>query len=84
LKLEDIDNVPITNTSWKDLIKYFFELKLRDEFYLESVIWYDSHLKLEEKTIFYRDFFFYKGFIFISDLLNDNNIFKTLEEAKDE
>jgi hypothetical protein len=49
LKLEDIDNVPIKNKFWKDLIKYFFELKFRDELNLDSVIWYNSHLKLVGK-----------------------------------
>ena len=83
LKLEDIDNVPIKNKFWKDLIKYFFELKFRDELNLDSVIWYNSHLKLEGKTIFYKELFD-KGILLIRDLLNDNNIFKTLEEVKDQ
>jgi hypothetical protein len=83
LKLEDIDNVPIKNKFWKDLIKYFFELKFRDELNLDSVIWYNSHLKLVGKTIFYKERFD-KGILLIRYLLNDNNIFKTLEELKDQ
>jgi hypothetical protein len=83
LKLEDIDNVPIKNKFWKELIKDFFELKFRDELNLDSVIWYDSHLKLEGKSIFYKELFD-KGILLIRDLLNDNNIFKTLEEDKDQ
>ena len=83
MKLEDIDNVPIKNKFWKELIKYFFELKFRDELNLDSVIWYDSHLKLEGKSIFYKELFD-KGILLIRDLLNDNNIFKTLEEDKDQ
>jgi len=80
LNLKDIDNVPIKNKFWKDLIKYFFELKFRDELNLDSVIWYNSHLKLD---VFYKELFD-KGVILIKDLLNDNNIFKTLKEVKDQ
>ena len=83
LKLEDIDNVPIKNKFWKDLIKYFFELKFRDELNLDSVIWYNSHLKLVGKTIFCKERFD-KGILLIRYPLNDNNIFKTLEELKDQ
>ena len=54
-----------------------------DELNLDSVIWYDSHLKLVGKTIFYKELFD-KGILLIRDLLNDNNIFKTLEEVKDQ
>ena len=42
---------------WKDLIKYFTELKFRDELNIDSVIWHDSHLNLEGKIIFYREHF---------------------------
>jgi hypothetical protein len=83
LKLEEIDNVPIKNKFWKDLIKYFFELKFRDELNLDSVIWYNSHLKLIGKNIFCKERFD-KGILLIRYLLNDNNIFKTLEELKDQ
>ena len=83
LKLEDIDNVPIKNKFWKDLIKYFFELKFRDELNLDSVIWYNSHLKLVGKNIFCKERFD-KGILLIRYLLNDNNIFKILEELKDQ
>ena len=58
-------------------------MKFKDELNLDSVIWYDSYLKLERKTIFYKELFD-KGIILIRDLLNDNNIFKTLEEDKDQ
>jgi hypothetical protein len=43
------------------------------------MIWFNSHLKLEGKTIFYKE-----RYILIRDLLNDNNIFKTLDEVKDQ
>jgi len=79
LKLEDIDNVPIKNKFWKDHIKYFFELKFRDELNLDSVIWYNSHL--EGETIFYKELFD-KGVILIRDLLNENNIRKHLKKLK--
>jgi hypothetical protein len=68
LKLEDIYNVLIKNKFWKDIIKYFFELKLGDELNLHSVIWYNSHLKLEGKTIFYQELFD-KGVILIRLIL---------------
>ena len=58
-------------------------MKFKNELNLDSVIWYDSYLKLERKTIFYKELFD-KGIILIRDLLNDNNIFKTLEEDKDQ
>ena len=58
-------------------------MKFEDELNLDSVIWYDSYLKLERKTIFYKELFD-KGILLIRDLLNDNNIFKTLEEDKDQ
>jgi hypothetical protein len=77
LELEGI--VPINNKVRQDLNKYFFELKFWDEFNQESMIWFNSHLKLEGKTIFYKE-----RYILIRDLLNDNNIFKTLDEVKDQ
>jgi hypothetical protein len=58
-------------------------LKFRDESNLDSAILFNLHLKLEGKTIFYRELFD-KGILLIRDLLNDNNIFKTLEEVKDQ
>ena len=82
MKLEDIDNAPIKNKFWKFLTKYFFELKFRDELNIDIVVWYNSHLKLEGKTIFYKELLI-KGVILIRDLLNDNNIYKTLKEVKD-
>ena len=67
----------------KDLIKYFFELKFRDELNIDSVIWHDSHLNPEGKIIFYRELFDKVGLL-MRDLLNDNNTYKTLEEVKDQ
>jgi len=40
-------------------------------------------LKLEGKTICYKELFD-KGIILIRDILNDNNIYETLEEVKDQ
>jgi hypothetical protein len=40
-------------------------------------------LKLEGKTIFYRERFD-QGVLLITDTLNDDSIFKTLEEVKDQ
>ena len=58
-------------------------MKFRNELNLDSVIWYNSHLKLEGKTIFYRERFD-QGVLLITDTLNDDSIFKTLEEVKDQ
>ena len=58
-------------------------MKFSNELNIDSVIWYNAYLKLEGKTIFYKELFD-KGVKRIRDLLNDNNIFKTLEEVKDQ
>ena len=58
-------------------------MKFRNELNLDSVIWYNSHLKLEGKTIFYRERFD-QVVLLIRDTLNDDSIFKTLEEVKDQ
>jgi hypothetical protein len=60
--MEDIDNGPNKSKFWKDLIKHFFELKFRDELTLDSVIWYNSHMEWEVKTIFYKERF---DFLFV-------------------
>jgi hypothetical protein len=40
---------------WTDLLKFFFELKSKEKIPLnvDSIIWYNSSLKIEGKTLFY-------------------------------
>ena len=44
---------------WKDLLKFFFELKSKEKIPLnvDSIIWYNSSLKIEGKTLFYKELF---------------------------
>jgi hypothetical protein len=39
---------------WTDLLKFFFELKRKEKIPLnvDSIIWYNSSLKIEGKTLF--------------------------------
>ena len=51
--------VLIKNKFRQDLNKYFFKLKFWDELNQHSVILFNSHLKLEGKTIFYKERYTY-------------------------
>jgi hypothetical protein len=53
LKPENIENVPIKNKFWRDLLKYFFELKSKTTEPLQgdSIIWFNSLLKIEGDII---------------------------------
>jgi hypothetical protein len=44
---------------WTDLLKFFFELKTKEKIPLnvDSIIWYNSSLKIEGKTLFYKELF---------------------------
>ena len=44
---------------WTDLLKFFFELKSKEKIPLnvDSIIWYNSSLKIEGKTLFYKELF---------------------------
>jgi hypothetical protein len=81
LKPENIENVPIKNKFWRDLLKYFFELKSKTTEPLQgdSIIWFNSLLKIEGKTLFYKELHD-KGVTYLSDLVNENGRFKTIDE----
>ena len=81
LKPENIENVPIKNKLWRDLLKYFFELKSKTTEPLQgdSIIWFNSLLKIEGKTLFYKELHD-KGVTYLSDLVNENGRFKTIDE----
>jgi hypothetical protein len=55
---------------WTDLLKFFFELKSKEKILLnvDSIIWYNSSLKIEGKTLFYKELFD-NNIIFIKDIL---------------
>jgi hypothetical protein len=44
---------------WTDLLKSFFELKTKEKIPLnvDSIIWYKSSIKIEGKTLFYKELF---------------------------
>ena len=81
LKPENIQNVPIKNKCWRDSLKYFFELKSKTTEPLQgdSIIWFNSLLKIEGKTLFYKELHD-KGVTYLSDLVNENGRFKTIDE----
>ena len=81
LKPENIENVPIKNKLWRDLLKYFFELKSKTTEPLQgdSIIWFNSLLKIEGKPLFYKELHD-KGVTYLSDLVNENGRFKTIDE----
>jgi hypothetical protein len=57
LKPGNIENVPIKNKFWRDLLKYFFELKSKTTEPLQGdiIIWFNSLLKIERNTLFYKE-----------------------------
>ena len=81
LKPENIENVHIKNTFWRDLLKYFFELKSKTTEPLQgdSIIWFNSLLKIEGKTLFYKELHD-KCVAYLSDLVNENGRFKTIDD----
>jgi hypothetical protein len=62
-------------------LKFFFELKSKEKIPLnvDSIIWYNSFLKIEGKTLFYKELFD-NNIIFIKDILDEENKFKTYDE----
>jgi hypothetical protein len=58
-------------------------LKFKDELKIDSAIWHDSHLNLKGQIILYREIVD-KGGLLMRDPFNDNNIYKTLDEVKDQ
>jgi hypothetical protein len=81
LKPGNIENVPIKNKFWRDLLKYFFELKSKTTEPLQgdNIIWFNSLFKIEGKTLFYKELHD-KGVTYLSDLVNENGRFKTIDE----
>jgi hypothetical protein len=57
---------------WTDLLKFIFELKSKEKIPLNvgSIIWYNSSLKIEGKTLFYKELFD-NNIIFIKDILDE-------------
>jgi hypothetical protein len=70
---------------WTELLKFFFELKSKEKIPLnvDSIIWYNSSLKIEGKTLFYKELFD-NNIIFIKDFLNEENKLKTYDELKNQ
>jgi hypothetical protein len=70
---------------WTDLLKFFFEFKSKEKipFNVESIIWYNSSLKIEGKTLFYKELFD-NNIIFIKDILDEENKCKTYDELKNQ
>jgi hypothetical protein len=64
---------------------FFFELKSKEKIPLkvDSIIWYNSTLKIEGKTLFYKELFD-NNIIFIKDILDEENKFKTYDELKNQ
>ena len=50
---------------------------------VDSIIWYNSSLKIEGKTLFYKELFD-NNIIFIKDILDEENKFKTYDELKNQ
>ena len=70
---------------WTDLLKFFLKLKTKEKIPLnvDSIIWYNSSLKIGGKTIFYKELFD-NNIIFIKDILDEENKFKTYDELKNQ
>ena len=85
LNTSDIDNITMKDIFWTDLLKFFFELKTKEKIPLnvDSIIWYNSSLKIEGKTLFYKELFD-NNIIFIKDILDEENKFKTYDELKNQ
>jgi hypothetical protein len=81
LKPDNIENVPIKNTFWRNLLKYIFELKSKttEPVQGDNIIWFNSLLKIEGKTLLYKELHD-KGVTYLSDLVNENGRFKTIDE----
>jgi hypothetical protein len=81
LNTSDIANITRKDIFWTDSLKFFFELKSKEKIPLnvDSIIWYNSFLKIEGKTLFYKELFD-NNIIFIKDILDEENKFKTYDE----
>jgi hypothetical protein len=71
---------------WTDLVKFFFELKSKEKIPLnvDSIIWYNSSLKIEGKTLFFCKELFDNNIIFTKDILDEENKLKTYDELKNQ
>jgi hypothetical protein len=57
LNCPHISSIVLNLKFWRDLLKYFFELKSKTTEHLQgdSIIWFNSLLKIEGKTFFYKE-----------------------------
>ena len=85
LKQEDLEQLGIKSVFWRDILKYYFELKSMDKYKVnkDSVIWFNSSLKINGKILFDKKMFD-KGIIYIKNLLKNNNHFKSFVEFQSE
>ena len=86
LNTSDIDNITtMKDIFWTYLLKFVFELKSKEKIPLnvDSIIWYNSSLKIEGKTLFYKELFD-NNIIFIKDISDEENEFKTYNELKNQ
>ena len=67
------------NTFWKDVLLSWEkviekELKFNWHFFLVSPIWFNNKIMIDNKSIFYKDWF-EKGVQSINDLINEDGIY---------
>ena len=67
------------------MLKFFFQLKTKEKISLnvDSIILYNSFLKIEGKTFFNKELFD-NNIICIKDILDEENKFKTYDELKNQ
>ena len=77
---EDVMNLRITSTFWKDVLyswscyNYFTEKRIDNQ-----IIWYNSQIRIDNKTVFWRELYI-NGLKFVHQLF-ENGQYKTPEKV---
>ena len=75
------------NPFWKDLISHWSDIsastqvELDTDDILKQTIWYNSNIKVNNVTIFYKEFY-YHGIWYINDLMNEHGGILSYDEFK--
>jgi hypothetical protein len=74
----------LKNTFWKDVLLSWAkviekERKFNCHFFLASPIWFNNKIKIDNKSIFYKEWF-EKGVQSINDLINEDGTYLTLDQ----
>ena len=84
--LNDVDiNILVNNEFWKNILTAWCHLRKTDQddkIVRYEIIWFNSSIRIGNKTTFYKKAF-NAGIIYIKDILNNNNRFFSYQELCD-